>query len=682
MFLKKPGSYSDALGVIVSLIGAIGLAAQPAFAANGIQAVSPMVQKAVDLGPVLPDQPMTVTVYLGLHNQAAFDQILDGIYDPESARYHQWMPDEEIAKYSPTAQELATVTNELQKHSLTVLETDPANEWVRAQGMASNVQAAFQTEIHMLRFQGKTVYAHVKEAQLTGSAGTLVSNVVGLDEHTVTPKVKWVTNPVTGKPLPPLVLSHVLASSGLSGVITDLCLQPPTTENYTTAGAALPVGVYYGNIYNPISLTGASLACGFTAAQLQSHYGLTSAYKQGLNGAGQTIVLLEGYGYPTIEADANEFSKLMGLPALTASNFEIVYPEGAPNPTLGALSGWDVEIALDVQWSHSIAPGAKIVVVVSKGQDNEDFQVCMNYIISKNLGTVVSDSWEEDLDILAGPAEQNSYTSILKKAAAKGISFQFSTGDGSDDGLGTPIGASEVPSNNPWATGVGGTAILNNPNGGAFREIGWGDTETLIAAGGVFDPPEVLGYDGGGGGESTYFAKPAWQKNLPGTGRQSPDISALADPFTGVPLIVTQQGTQYVYVVGGTSLASPIVTAFLAIATQKAGHPIGLASALLPTLPANALIDIVPVSSSTNLSGIVIDSNGPTYYSPTALFQPYVFSTTEFISADWPVVAGPLGEGVALAFGMDGSLTVTKGWDNVTGYGVPNGLTFINAAGK
>jgi subtilase family serine protease len=70
----------------------------------------------------------------------------------------------------------------------------------------------------------------------------------------------------------------------------------------------------------------------------------------------------------------------------------------------------------------------------------------------------------EDLDLIAGPLEEQSYNSILKTAAAKGISFQFSSGDGGDDGLGSPIGASGVPSNSPYATGVGGTSILNNPS--------------------------------------------------------------------------------------------------------------------------------------------------------------------------------------------------------------------------
>ncbi len=328
--------------------------------------------------------------------------------------------------------------------------------------------------------------------------------------------------------------------------------------------------MYYGNVYgaNP------DLWPDFTPAQLQAVYGLPAAYKLGLNGKGQTIVLLEAYGYPTMEADANAFFELTGLPLLTPSNFSIVYPAGKPlDPNAGVLTGWDIEIALDLQWAHAIAPGAKIVVVAAAGQYGEDFQNSMEYIIKHNLGNSINDSWEEDQDLLAGPPEEKSYDQILERAAAKGISFQFSSGDSGDGGIGTPIGAPGVPSNSPHATAVGGTSILNKVGESGFEPLGWGGDFVLLNDDGVVDPPVPQPFFGGaGGGESIYFPKPSWQKDLPGTGRQVPDVSALADPYTGVPIVLTQNGTQGVQVGwGGTSLASPIFTAFWAIAEQKAG---------------------------------------------------------------------------------------------------------------
>jgi subtilase family serine protease len=132
--------------------------------------------------------------------------------------------------------------------------------------------------------------------------------------------------------------------------------------------------------------------------------------------------------------------------------------------------------------------------------------------------------------------------------------------------------------------------------------------------------------------------------------------------------------------VGGTSLASPIVTAILAIATQKAGKPLGQAAPLIASLPAGAVTDILPLSSPTNLAGTIFDQNGASFYPSSYLFGPFIYPAQEgFISASYPFDAL---DAEAIAFSIDSSLAVTTGWDNVTGFGVPNGLTFIDAIGK
>jgi subtilase family serine protease len=667
----------------VALVLAVGVVAQQPLAPRSGHTVSPAVQSAADLGPVERDQDITLTVYLKLPSQAAFEAAVQKLYEPESPTYHQWMTNQDIQKFAPSAADLKTVQQELEKNGLSVKSIDPHGFSIRVHGTAGNVEKAFQTQLHTLSLKGKTFRAHIVDAKLTGTAGSLVASVSGLDQHTVKPLYKRAVNPRTNLSPPHIALAKANAS-GLGAFITDKCLYPPQTVTYPTPGASLPVGVYYGNVYNLQDANGRY--CDFSPAQLQAHYGLTAAYKAGLDGGGWTIVLLEGYGYPTAEADANAFFKLVGLPPLTSSNFKIVYPDGVPNPGAGIYYGWDGEIALDLQWAHSMAPGAKIVLVATNGQDNEDFQYAMNYVIDNGLGHVISDSWEEDQDLFAGFPEEDSYTAVLAKAAAQGFSFQFSSGDGGDDGIGTPIGAAEVPSNNPYATAVGGTSILNSNTGSGFWEVGWGDDFSLIAAGGVQDPPEPLGFFGGaGGGESIYFAKPWWQSKLPGAGRQVPDISALADPYTGVPIVLTatEDGVTapYLFVtVGGTSLASPIVTAILAIANQKAGKPLGQAAPLIASLPSGAVKDILPLSSPTNLSGIVVDSNGSTYYSPVSLFSPFIYpAQVGFISANWPFDAL---DAEPIAFAIDSSLAVTTGWDNVTGFGVPNGLTFIDALAK
>jgi subtilase family serine protease len=151
-----------------------------------------------------------------------------------------------------------------------------------------------------------------------------------------------------------------------------------------------------------------------------------------------------------------------------------------------------------------------------------------------------------------------------------------------------------------------------------------------------------------------------------------------------VPIVVSDQfGAAFLQEGrGGTSLASPIFSAIWAIANQKAGAPLGQAARAIAALPAGDIQDVLPTtpSSVTNPAGIVFDQNGSTYYSAADLFSGSLDTNTGFTSAIWPFVGGDTY--AVIGFGVDTSLTVTPGWDNVTGYGTPNGLTFINAVAK
>ena len=634
------------------------------------------VRQASDLGRVNATEPMTVAVHLQMQNKAGFDKAVDALYDPASPTYHKWLTNADLAKYAPAKEQSDAVRKELESHGLETLSADGFS--IRARGTTANVESAFNTQIHQFQLNGKVFSAHVVNARLTGPAGDYVAAVSGLESLQARPTLRRAINLKTGQPPPTVALSKVEASGGLASIITDKILSPPSSFVFTTPGASLPVGVYYGNVYNQT----ATVIPDYTPAQLQAQYGLPTAYKAGLDGTGQTIVLLEAYGYPTIEADANAFCKLTGLPSFTSSNFKIIYPQGPPvSPNAGVLAGWDVEIALDVQWAHSIAPGAKIVVVAAAGQDNESLQAAMSYIVQNHLADTINDSWETDQDLFSGPLEEQSFDQILEMAAAKGISFQFSSGDGGDGGLGTPIGAPLVPSNSPHATAVGGTSIVNNINGKGYEPLGWGGSFVGLNSNGVQDPPVELPFFGGsGGGESLYFPKPSWQASLPGTGRQVPDISALADPYTGVPIVLTSQGVQGVQPGwGGTSLASPIITALLAIANQNAGHSLGLLAPYVAGLKPGELVDVLPLSSVTNVTGTIYDSSGATFYSAASLFAGQTYTSTGFTSA---VINEGDDTDVAIAFGLDSSLTVTKGWDNVTGWGTPNINTFLKATGQ
>jgi subtilase family serine protease len=660
------------IAAVISLLATAGSSAYAREAANN---VSPGIQLSRDLGLADPAKEINITVRLKLNDKAAFDRAVDALQDKASPTYQKWMTNADLKKYAPTEAQRQAVRAELEKHGLKILSTDPIGFTIRAHGTIANVESAFNTEIHQFEHNGKVFRANVRNAELSGGAADYVSTVAGLESHQVRPLYSRALNPHTKKAHAPVLLNKGTASSSLPPS-TDICLTAPQTDVFQN-GTSLPVGVYSGTVYDA-----STLPCIYLPSQLQAAYGLNAVYAAGLNGSGQTIVLVEGYGYPTIEQDANEFFKLMGLPQLTKSNFNIIYPQGKPaDPGAGVLLGWDIEIALDVQSSHSIAPGANILVVATNGQDSEDFQNSIDYVAQNHLGTSISNSYEEDTDIIAGALEQTSWDEAIEVATAQGISVNFSTGDDGDGGLGTPLGAPGVPSVAPHATAVGGTSILNDLNNpGSTITTSWGDTLTFLDAGGPLDPPEPLGLvGGGGGGQSIFFPKPAWQASLPGKGRQTPDVSALADPYTGVAIVVTSEGKQYLeYGWGGTSLASPIFTAFWALATEKAGHPLGQAATLIAGLPYGGVQDVLPTtdSSSNNVSGAITDSSGTTTYTASALFSGVLYGNKGFTSTLWPLDSEDV---IDFGFGIDSSLTVKRGWDNATGYGTPYGLTFINA---
>jgi subtilase family serine protease len=672
MKLKKLSSQA-ALAILA--VSAAGVLPANALSAHN---VAPGLQRAVDKGRVAPNTDQKLTVVLKLHNRPAFDAAVEGLYNPESPTFHKWFTDADFAKYAPTAAELKTVKDELSKQGLSVVSVDPRNFSIRVHGTSGTIEKAFQTELHTFTHNGTTFQAHVHEAQLPGAAGELVDSVVGLDRHQSKPQIVIAKNPKTNVQLFKKKLTAASGSPFAGGVITQTSLSAPALATYTTPGAALPVGVYYGSVYNQ----NPKQTVDFTPAQLQSHYGLTNLITQGYDGTGQTVALVEAYGYDAAQSDANLAAKFFGLPALTSSNFATIYPEGKPlYPGAADLVGWTEEIALDIQSAHAIAPGAKILVVASAGQDNEDQIASLQYIITKKLANTVSSSWENDDEIIAGSAEEDAFNTVLELGAAAGISFQFSSGDSGDLGLGSPVGAVSLPSNAPYATAVGGTSILSNPTGTGRVVTGWGNDLTYVNLGGPTDPPtyESFYYAGAGGGESAYFAKPSWQKALPGTGRQVPDVSALADPFTGFPIVVTESGTTYAFAgIGGTSLASPIFTAIWAIADQFNGAPLGFAAPAVAKLKAGQILDVLgttPVNVS-DVTGTVYDSNGATFYSAQDLFSGAdpEQTQTDFVSGLWPIASD---EAIAISFGTDSSLTVTPGWDNVTGYGEPNGLPFF-----
>ena len=297
-------------------------------------------------------------------------------------------------------------------------------------------------------------------------------------------------------------------------------------------------------------------------------YGVQSLIERGFTGKGQTIVDIVSYGSPTLQRDMDTFDKQFGLPPIT---IKVIAPLGVARSTNQDMAGWAGETELDVQIIHAVAPGANIVVLTSPVDETEgtiglpQFLQLEQYALAHHLGNIISQSWgasEVTLKDAAGQQEIHQWDAFLKQATTQqGITFFASSGDnGATDYVDlkatklSPTPTTSFPADDPWVTSVGGTSLERN--GTAFQEIAW---------------------DRSGGGFSSFFATPAYQQALPASvqsqlkqRRGVPDVAGDADPRTG--LAIYTSGWE---LGGGTSASAPLWAAFMAIADQMAGHPLG-----------------------------------------------------------------------------------------------------------
>lgn len=227
-------------------------------------------------------------------------------------------------------------------------------------------------------------------------------------------------------------------------------------------------------------------------------------------GKGQTIAIVDAYGSRTIQNDLNVFDQQFGLPAATVT---IAYPNGKP---VKNDSGWALETSLDVEWAHSIAPDAKILLVVAKSASTSNLVSAIDYATSHGA-TVVSNSW--------GGSEFSSEASYDSHFQHTGVVYLASSGD---NGYGT-----SWPAVSPYVVSVGGN--------------------------------------------STYESEPSYQSSWQSSGKRGvPDVASDADPNTGAAVYdsTRYQGQKGWYVVGGTSWSSPTWAAIFALADEGRTAPI------------------------------------------------------------------------------------------------------------
>jgi subtilase family serine protease len=640
----------------------------PAPLQGGINNNTPgFLSHAHDLGPVDPATVIEVTAWLKLHNEAQLDQLVTSQQQKGNANYHKWLDQNQFnAQFGPTAQEVNAVQNWLNAHNLTTLAVAEDNFFVKVSGTVGDVEKAFHVQIDWFDLDGKMVRANTSNPSINDTSGNHVAAITGLDDLGFRPQHARPTQP-DGTVAAPVPLSTASADGAF---FEHACFRGVESHTFSGNGATAS---YSGNRFGA-DITNTTIGhlapCGYGPADVRAAYNMNALYASGLDGRGQTIVIVDAYGSPTIDRDAAAFSSFYGLPPVDLTIAKAPGLVHSPDD-----AGWDGETTLDVEWAHAMAPAAKIVLVTATARSSLDEAI--NYAVVHHLGNTISNSWSS-LEGFGNPAQLGRVERILQMAAAQGIDVNFSSGDDGDESGAVGFVTVDYPGSSPYATSIGGTSLAMDAQRHVLFETGWGTNETRIAGrasenNAPQNPPLDLGFVfGAGGGTSLTFAKPGFQSALPGAMRMVPDIGMLADPFTGVEIIETDPATGQlaVSVIGGTSLACPLFSGVMAIASQKAGRALGQAAPLLYGLT-SGVRDIVPPPSATDVTGTI---NG-TSYSAAALAHPA--TATPFYSAFYNSPFST--RWFVLSFNTDSSLHTDAGWDNVTGVGAPDGAAFVNA---
>jgi subtilase family serine protease len=298
----------------------------------------------------------------------------------------------------------------------------------------------------------------------------------------------------------------------------------------------------------------------YTPKQLDEAYGWDAFQNRG---AGETVVIIDAFQSPTLLQDVQLEDATFGLPN---PKLTIVAPDGLTpfNPNNGDMVGRSLEISLDVESVHNYVPDAKIVLVLAKSDSNHDIFLAQKYAIDNDLGDALSQSF--------GEAEQCESPSLLRgthnlfvKARAEGMSVFASSGDNGAAqyncaGTGLILAAS-APASDPDVTGVGGTNVFLTDSGHWVGETAWSD-----------------GFGESGGGYSSFFRTPSYQKSLGVPVRTVPDVSYNAGVNGGILIAWGDDpgvGPGAIFIVGGTSAGSPAWASIAALADQQAGWQLG-----------------------------------------------------------------------------------------------------------
>jgi subtilase family serine protease len=481
----------------------------------------PLATARYDAGAVEPGflmEHMLLTLLPDAAQQNALNRLLEAQHDPESPYYHQWLTPEQYGeRFGVSETNAALVTGWLQAHGFQVEEVTGGRSSIIFSGTAVQVEDAFHTEIHAYNVRGELHHANAKDPEIPAALAGVVGGVVSL---------------------------HDFRSDAMHGLVSK------PSPDFTNGSAYYLAPADFATIYNLLPL-----------------------YQQSINGSGQSIAIV---GRSNIKlADVRQFRTTFGLPA----NDPQIMVNGSDPGVFN--SGEETEADLDVEWSGAVARNAIIKFVVSKSTNSSDgVNLSAQYIVNNNLAPVMSTSFGL-CEAALGSSGNGFLNSLWQQAAAEGITVLVSSGDNGAAGCDSPSVASATHGrgvnglcSTPYSTCVGGTEFddVSTPS------LYWSPSNaSATQASALSYIPEITwnesapGYGlwSSGGGASIVYAKPSWQTGtgVPADGKRDvPDVSLSSAGHDGY--LIYQEGS--LYVVGGTSAASPSFAGIMALVVQHA----------------------------------------------------------------------------------------------------------------
>jgi subtilase family serine protease len=317
----------------------------------------------------------------------------------------------------------------------------------------------------------------------------------------------------------------------------------------------------------------------FTPQQIARAYNIQPLQARGITGKGQSIAIIDFYQNPYVQTDLQTFNQYFGL---KPAQLHIYAPLGLKpfNPFNPQQIASALEIDLDVEWAHAIAPDATLNLILAPSPNFGQVVQVTRYAVDHNLGDVLSQSFGAPETCLEPELVAEDHV-IFERARAKGISVFASAGD---QGVLVPVCSIQkkvvrqstgvaYPASDPAVMAVGGTTLKTSRHGDYISERVWSNVSNILAGGST------------GGGFSRLFPRPAYQAGIPGTQtlRGIPDIAYDANTITGFPVVTETlfSGVPSILPVGGTSAGTPQWAAIATLLNQFTGKDLGQLNSLL-----------------------------------------------------------------------------------------------------